>query len=121
MSLQAIEHVCALRIRGRRCHAECSCGWRSLGLDAKEARAAKERHLKDSKPKPHEVKQPGDTFRLWNPYLCPECESESLFEFYYADEEGRHQHTGYICTFWPAGGEKCGWQGWTVPEKETEK
>lgn len=85
------------------------------------AAEARDRHVTDSMPKPlksWERKNPDDVFRLWEPYVCPECRRESLFGYYFADEEGRHQSTHYVCTFWSSvpGAQRCGWHGWTVPE-----
>lgn len=55
---------------------------------------------------------------------CPECRNMTLIGYLLVDEEGKHMHTKYVCTFWPTGVRQnrpyvntnpCGWSGWTVP------
>jgi hypothetical protein len=56
-------------------------------------------------------------------YPCPNCgQSDTVLGYYFASEDGKHQHTRYVCTFWrsglDAGGymqhNPCGWSGWTA-------
>lgn len=56
---------------------------------------------------------------------CPNCkQTGTIMGHYLADENGRHSHTRYLCTFWRSGikpdlsgstHEPCGWSGWRVP------
>lgn len=60
------------------------------------------------------------TFKLELP--CPDCGNRRLIGYAFLDQEGRHQHTHYICTWWPSYGaaatQRCGWHGWTVRRAE---
>jgi hypothetical protein len=70
-------------------------------------------------------------------YTCPECGQHMLLGYYFFTGDGRHQHTHYVCMFWPSKEEgdalgwkkrindqpdgwpsRCGWHGWTVPTPE---
>lgn len=47
---------------------------------------------------------------------CPRCGNRHILYYLLTDEQGRHQHTHYVCTFWGSGRQAaCGWHGWTVP------
>lgn len=52
-------------------------------------------------------------------YPCPKCGNDTVLGFYYRQEQGRHQHTHYVCQFWGSGGtadeNRCGWHGWVIP------
>lgn len=54
---------------------------------------------------------------------CPQCKNKTLFGYLYRNEFGDHQHTHYVCTYWPNGdtfgvGYRCGWHGWAVPSEQ---
>ena len=61
--------------------------------------------------------RPGGAFEASLP--CPDCGHDSLFGYLFRNEEGKHMHTHYVCTFWasgkPGGEGRCGWHGWSVP------
>ena len=47
---------------------------------------------------------------------CPACGQRKFAVVAFVDENDRHQHTHYHCTFWPSkASAPCGWHGWTVP------
>lgn len=47
---------------------------------------------------------------------CPDCGQYRVLCYLLNDEEGKHMHTHYVCTFWGSGQPKeCGWHGWSVP------
>jgi predicted RNA-binding Zn-ribbon protein involved in translation (DUF1610 family) len=53
---------------------------------------------------------------------CPQCGQRRIMGYRMDDEQGKHMHTHYVCTFWGTGQTKaCGWHGWSVPgwDKDT--
>lgn len=66
-----------------------------------------------------------ESFKVGPDYPCPNCgQPDTLMGYYLASEDGRHQHTRYICTYWPIAPrtddgpwvetKPCGWSGWTA-------
>ena len=56
---------------------------------------------------------------------CPDCGQFTLFGYYFVTEDQHHQHTHYVCTFWPSikglFQRQCGWHGWTVPTQKEDQ
>lgn len=69
----------------------------------------------DKRPENWEDKQIHFAFKL-DGVLCPRCKCYGLIGYYFRTLEGAHQHTYFVCPLWPAGGQRCGWHGWSVPE-----
>lgn len=70
----------------------------------------------------------GKTFLCESP--CPSCGQTKVIGYYFVTEAGHHQHTHYVCTFWPTAlnpdgsythRERCGWHGWSIPTDEEEQ
>lgn len=48
---------------------------------------------------------------------CPECGQQSIIGLLLVNEQEKHMHTWYACTFWSSLSlRRCGWTGWSVPE-----
>lgn len=71
----------------------------------------------------------GGTF-LCDEYPCPDCGQRKIIGYYFVTEEGHHQHTYYVCTFWPSAinpdgshttTKRCGWQGWRIPTDDEDE
>lgn len=54
---------------------------------------------------------------------CPRCGNKKVLCYLLTDEDGQHQHTYYVCTFYGRGRRaSCGFHGWTVPsERDTSR
>lgn len=113
---------------------ETTRGW-CAGLDGTEGDSAQP-SLLDRDAEPEAVEVPvSRSGVVWAPFLpgrpfavgrpCPDCKHNTVLGIHLLTEDGRHQHTRYVCTHWPspAGSElgfssSCGWQGWTIPDTE---
>lgn len=50
---------------------------------------------------------------------CPDCGNKSILGYLLLNENGRHKHTRYICTFWGSGNPvRCGWHDWVIPKPD---
>ena len=105
-------------------------------------KAADDKHVKlvalHSKPEP--VPEPprveahhGVDFDNKRPthLVCPRCGQKRILAYLLVNEDGGHEHTRYVCTFWPSNKglaamdpnrlPRCGWEGWTVPASDQPK
>lgn len=53
---------------------------------------------------------------------CPDCGTLNVLGFLYVNDDGKHMHTHYVCTYWesnkPNDEGRCGWHDWSVPIPE---